>query len=398
MAAAALLLVVAAAVGSPIPDAPYQPFCNWRCEPASPACAPQQYGVAACNRTQTGGGCSVDGCQPWSQGAFPRILSDGRIINGGVPQAANLTHHLERLRAEIDSFIPDASWEMNGALDFEAWTPVWAQNGGGSVNWHGRVYQEYSINLTRQQHPHITNATEIEAIAAAEFEAAGINFFVRTLELLAELRPKVKWGFYGLPQGIWDDCDGRVAVDNCGFQSPTRGAELRARNDRLAAVWNASGALYPSVYLEPQNRQGWDRWRALQRVWVAGTVAETVRLVHAHAPGRPVKPFYWPMYHNATTAVDAEDVRMMIAAAFQPPLSTQLIVWDGMRGNSTAAALRGIDGPIFRQAVAEAAHCANTYCSGNGWCPTLVVGNITAPRACVCRDGFTGASCDRTTD
>ena len=48
---------------------------------------------------------------------MPQIWADGRIANGGVPQAANLSRHLERLREGIAKWIPDPEWAGNAMYD-----------------------------------------------------------------------------------------------------------------------------------------------------------------------------------------------------------------------------------------------------------------------------------------
>ena len=45
-------------------------------------------------------------------------------LNGGVPQAANLTTHLAQLRKSLPSGIP-ANYTGVAAIDFENWTPIW---------------------------------------------------------------------------------------------------------------------------------------------------------------------------------------------------------------------------------------------------------------------------------
>lgn len=72
------------------------------------------YGLLPLNWTQTGGGCVLAGCKPWSQGAFPTINpTTGATFNGGVPQAGNLSLHLARIREQLPLWIPDPDWGGN---------------------------------------------------------------------------------------------------------------------------------------------------------------------------------------------------------------------------------------------------------------------------------------------
>ena len=71
---------------------------------------------------------------------FPTISDSGDKVNGGVPQNANLSEHLETLARDVVHWIPDPDWSGNAVLDFEAWTTVWELNTGGD-NWHGRRFE-----------------------------------------------------------------------------------------------------------------------------------------------------------------------------------------------------------------------------------------------------------------
>ena len=101
------------------------------------------YGIFPANFTQTGNSCSNPGCKAWTQGVFPTISSEGHIVNGGVPQKANLTEHQMVLTRDVVGWIPDPDWSGNAVLDFESWTTVWELNTGGG-DWHS---VRYTINV-----------------------------------------------------------------------------------------------------------------------------------------------------------------------------------------------------------------------------------------------------------
>ena len=139
---------------------------------------------------QTGDGCSNPNCNTWTQGLFPTISTGGVIANGGVPQNANLSPHLERLAGTVVKWIPDPNWDGNAVLDFEAWTTVWELN-NGSGNWHGEKYVNYSIYLEKLKHPSWDDL-QVLVEARKEFDAAATNFFVETLNTVKTLRPKAR--------------------------------------------------------------------------------------------------------------------------------------------------------------------------------------------------------------
>ena len=105
------------------------------------------FGFQAANLTATGGGCTMAGCsgcnhsldcEPYPcpkkywrgcwQGDMPQIHPDGTLVNGGVPQAGNLSRHLQLLREGVPRWLPDPDWAGNAVLDFEAWDPIWEEN------------------------------------------------------------------------------------------------------------------------------------------------------------------------------------------------------------------------------------------------------------------------------
>ena len=146
--------------------------------------------------TATGNGCADPACKSWSQGAFPR-LDGSRAINGGVPQAMNLSLHLTTLETTVRDWLPNATASLNGVFDFEAFTTVWAEN-TDSGSWHSKAYQAYSQQLMAQAHP-TWNSSRVAAAAKAAFNAAATNLFVETLKTVAPARRNARFGFYGLP-------------------------------------------------------------------------------------------------------------------------------------------------------------------------------------------------------
>ena len=52
-------------------------------------------------------------------------------INGGVPQAANITAHVQQLAVDVAAQIPDESFSGFAILDWEAWRPLTTENDDG---------------------------------------------------------------------------------------------------------------------------------------------------------------------------------------------------------------------------------------------------------------------------
>ena len=80
---------------------------------------------------------------------FPTITSTGEPLNGGVPQATNLTQFEESLTQAINLRLPQPSWKGLIAYDFESWAPLWSDNLTpiGGPDWHSERYRAYSRAL-----------------------------------------------------------------------------------------------------------------------------------------------------------------------------------------------------------------------------------------------------------
>jgi hypothetical protein len=212
-----------------------------------------QFGILASKFTQTGDSssfgnadCNSTHCGGWLGGRWPYIAGEGDRhhpagypVYGGVPQATNLSAHLETVRAQLPQYIPDPAWPGNAVFDFEAWSTVWELNTWNSSGsgWHDHRYQNLSIALVWEAHPTWDQARVVRQ-AKAQFESAATEFFVKTLETCRAMRPRARWGFYGLPLGRVDP----------GDASATSMAEQRVRQ---LPIYRASTAIFPSVYLPP---------------------------------------------------------------------------------------------------------------------------------------------------
>jgi hyaluronoglucosaminidase len=339
--------------------------------------------------TQTGGSCKSVNCTPWSGGLWPTLTSDSAPVNGGVPQAANLTAHLDEIRRTIDGWIPDAAWDGNAVFDFEAWTPSWAGNSDPNPDYHSRRYQNYSAALVQAAHPEWDHA-QVWTQAEKDFQAAAVQFFVATLDLCRALRPNARWGFYGFPNNPYMPCDSLGAHPQCGYRNPLLGPALRAQNDALAPIFAASSGLYPSIYLpEGTNSSLFNRTNA---DYIAGVTEEAVRLAAKYSPaGTPVRPYAWAFYHDGATLLHPQDMVASLAAPLQAGADGVVLwgypsAWD--RTAEMYEYLNSTLGPDAKELVTAQCACAAAQCSGHGAC--------AGPEGkCRCFAGFSGASCNQ---
>lgn len=163
-------------------------------------------------------------------GEFPVWdILNATIVNGGIPQLGNLSLHLERVRQDINSVIPDPKFTGLAVIDFHAWKPLYQQNFGDL-----EIYKTQSKAYTKKMHPSL-NDTQLEEEAKKEFDQAARTFLEGTLQLASTLRPGGRWGYLGYPY-----CYGVLGYycDDMGVQE----------NDEMVWIFKASTALYPSTF------------------------------------------------------------------------------------------------------------------------------------------------------
>ncbi|XP_022240766.1 hyaluronidase 1-like [Limulus polyphemus] len=172
-------------------------------------------------------------------GLYPRI-KEGTHVNGGHPQLADLSKHLEKTKNDIERLIPNKDFEGLAVIDWEEWRPVW------EFNWSGfRQYQEISRELVKAQHPN-WSAEEVNKKAAAEWEEAA-NFI------------------------------------------------------RLRWLWESSSAICPSLYLRSSQL---DSYNFTQRIWLThGRLAEALRVRNSDVPVYPYINYFLYGSHSPVPEV-----------------------------------------------------------------------------------------------
>ena len=318
-------------------------------------------------------------------------------VNGGVPQAANLSAHIRATEAAIELRIPKG-WAGLGVFDFERWSPLWEDNTApAGADWHSERYRSYSRELVRAAHPDWSSA-QIEARAKAEFEEAALTMFVSTLRAAARLRPAARWGFYGMPAGsfaLTPDTYSRAVAD--------------AR--RLQAVWTASGALYPSVYLDAHaaTTEAERQYQIAAQIKVT-QAARASRLNDSHLSPLPIYPFAWECssFHNGDALLGMEDLRTELLLPYAAG-SDGLVVWGysgGAEGGPAASSgpqrasyyrhLRNVTAPMLRDFRREALECSRQHCNGHGRCAQ--VPPAAAGAVCQCFQGVAGSASEMLSD
>ncbi|KAJ0069153.1 hypothetical protein NL108_003066 [Boleophthalmus pectinirostris] len=218
-------------------------------------------------------------------GLFPYINEDtGEMYDYGLPQLVDLKEHRELAEDNIEYYIPVDKPGL-AILDFEEWRPQWIRNWGSK-----NIYREFSIETVKKKNASLTD-DEAEDRAKIVFERAAKRYFLRSINVGKKLRPKRLWGYY-----LYPDCyNYDYNQDMVGYTGECPEIE-QERNNNLLWLWNASTALFPSIYLEEVLR---DSMQA--RMFVRHRVKEAMRV--SMLPNRtysiPVYPYIRPVYKDS---------------------------------------------------------------------------------------------------
>ena len=259
---------------------------------------------------------------PSGVGAFPCIacgpVGSPLFCNGGLPQLVNLTDHFRRLEHDllIARNIP-RNYTGHIALDFEEWRADMRQppDEWGSMR-HAALYRNASIAWAREQVGPQFPEDQLATFAQAELATAMVHALTETLHFLRGLFPLAAGvGLYGYPsKHYW----------------PLPAGENQSQaDDALTALYAASTALYPSIYLPYPSGVGEHHQSLARNVeYVDKVLGESLRVARQHRndDGRPlgIFPFAWYRYDDASNGfLSANDT----ALAFVRPLRV-----DGIEG------------------------------------------------------------------
>eukprot|EP00041_Stephanoeca_diplocostata_P020639 m.465221 g.465221 ORF g.465221 m.465221 type:complete len:410 (+) comp21626_c1_seq30:239-1468(+) len=326
-----------------------------------------------------------------NKGYFPHFLADGTAINGGLPQACNLTLHISRLEYDIRQLVPDPSFSGVCLLDFEQIRADW--------NSTEEIYRKKSIEVGGQRITYLAlpenkRANITNAIAA--YEDGARTLFLATINAVRNVRPGCQMGWYGYPTNAlphtitpaWQQyCvqnPQRCFFDHGGWGNATGymgngGAAQRKINDGLQWLFNALDVITPSVYLGIPNATN-DADRMATTNYVTSTVREAVRLAGSR---KPVIPCTWLSYDNywqippptPRSLLSAQDLRIELSA----PLAAGadgILLWGALdvtaspsAPNSVSAMQQycgGATGPLSSvvAAICSSYHCVNATAVG----------------------------------
>ncbi|XP_056130266.1 hyaluronidase-2 [Lampris incognitus] len=292
-------------------------------------------------------------------GIYPYYEHDGTAVNGGLPQAASLTQHHEKMPEGVLKYIREPGIKGLAVIDWEEWRPLWIRN------WDIKnVYRERSLEMVKKKNPDWP-PERVGKVAQQEFELSARKFMLETLKLAKHLRPNQLWGFYLFP-----DCynhDYKSSLRNYSGRCPD--VEV-ARNDQLTWLWTESTALYPSIYMGSVLSS-----TTFGRHFVRNRVKEGMRLASAgNGSARPVFVYTRPTYINNLTPLSEMDLVSTIGESVALGAAGVIFWGDSMYASSNATCsslngyLRGKMGRYLLNVSTAAEQCSRMQCGYHGRC------------------------------
>ncbi|XP_071350370.1 hyaluronidase-2 [Trachinotus anak] len=292
-------------------------------------------------------------------GLYPYFEKDGTPVNGGLPQVASLTQHLEKMPDSVQKYIRESGAKGLAVIDWEEWRPLWIRN------WETKdIYRKHSRELVNQKNP-TWPPEQVGKVAQQEFEMSARKFMLETLKEAKNLRPNQLWGFYLFP-----DCynhDYRRTLENYTGRCPD--VEV-ARNEQLKWLWTESTALFPSIYMGTVLRSS-----TSGRQFVRNRVKEGMRLASSgDGLARPVFVYTRPTYANSLEQLTETDLVSTIGESVALG-AAGIILWGEAAYASSKNSCADLDaylrGPLSQYLfnVSTAAElCSQTLCASHGRC------------------------------
>ncbi|XP_059184772.1 hyaluronidase-2 [Centropristis striata] len=292
-------------------------------------------------------------------GLYPHFTEDETAVNGGLPQVASLTQHLDKMPEGVKKYIREPGAKGLAVIDWEEWRPLWIRN------WERKdVYRKHSRELVRQKNP-TWPPEQVGRVAQQEFELSARNYMLETLRRAKFLRPNQLWGFYLFP-----DCynhDYRRTLENYTGRCPD--VEV-ARNEQLKWLWTESTALFPSIYISPVLRSS-----NSGRQFVRNRVKEAMRLASSgDGLARPVFVYTRPTYIDSLEQLTETDLVSTIGESVALG-AAGIIMWGdaAYTGSKNSCSdldsyLRGALGQYLLNVSTAAELCSQTLCGSHGRC------------------------------
>ncbi|XP_051978304.1 hyaluronidase-2-like [Xyrauchen texanus] len=299
-------------------------------------------------------------------GRYPYYGPGSTAVNGGLPQAASLMQHLEKMPEGLQKYIKDPTAKGLAVIDWEEWRPLWIRNWGTKD-----IYRERSKQSVSEKNP-TWSKEQVAKVAQQEFELSAHKFMLETLRLAKSLRPNQLWGFYLFP-----DCYNHNYQNNLENYTGHCPVVEMTRNDQLKWLWMESMALFPSIYMVKLLKD-----KQSGRQFVRNRVKEGMRLASVgDGPARPVFVYTRPTYGSASPTSNAEllmlsemDLVSTIGESVALGVAGVILWGDSTYASSYASCSnlnKYLGGPLGRyllNVTSAAEQCSRNLCEFHGRC------------------------------
>jgi hypothetical protein len=259
--------------------------------------------------------------------------------NGGCPQNVSLEAHAAAVAEGIKVQVP-VDFDGYVSWDYEGWAP----------QYDGFLWSPYHLLCGEQ------NGTVFEATAKA--------YYLKTLEVAKALRPKAKFGFYGMPTI-------RAAYDSDGLL-PDVGSQ--ASNDQMAWLWEAVDFFAPELYLGLTTETVEQAEAGIRLI-----MNETTRLSNKFCKGRKRVVTYSNMVddrNHSWPIQSPEQIAVSLLTPFEFGITDAVMIWGDSdaqgqpsnRRQQIQAYLTSTIAPVTKAFTESACACAKATCSGHGRC------------------------------
>ncbi|KAM6927730.1 hyaluronidase-2 isoform 1-T2 [Xenentodon cancila] len=292
-------------------------------------------------------------------GLYPYFEADEMPVNGGLPQVASLTQHLDKMLEGVKKYIREPGAVGLAVIDWEEWRPLWIRNWGSKD-----IYRRHSRELVRQKNPTWPDE-QLTKVAQHEFELSAKQFMLETLRRAKHLRPNQLWGFYLFP-----DCynhDYKLSLVSYTGRCPD--VEV-ARNEQLKWLWTESTALFPSIYMSTKLRSS-----ASGRQFVRNRVKEGMRLASSgDGLARPVFVYTRPTYMDSLEQLSEHDLVSTIGESLALGAAGIILWGDAAYANNKTTCsdlnvyLRDTLSQYLLNVSTAAELCSQTLCGSHGRC------------------------------
>uniref|UniRef100_A0A4W6BRK2 Hyaluronidase n=1 Tax=Lates calcarifer TaxID=8187 RepID=A0A4W6BRK2_LATCA len=262
-------------------------------------------------------------------GLYPHVDQTSRKqLYGGIPQRGNLRASMTKARADVNYYIPSS--RGLAVIDWEEWRPLWDRNWGNK-----RIYQTLSVAHALQTNPSLT-----------------LSLMSGMLAMGRAMRPNYLWGFYLFPNCY-----------NYGWLEPGYtgrcSREVRRQNDQLLWLWEASTALYPSVYLQ------------VAALMVRNRVQEALRVstLPRRSATAPVFVYTRPVFVDQNRRFLSQGDLVSTIGESAAVGASGAVLWGASAScKSLSSYLSSTLNPYITNVTAAAQLCSNFLCQGNGRC------------------------------